>query len=164
MINITLGSLSQFIMEVRCERPDWQLSSMTQIFSQQLPLLSQIEQLEIRKGFWSEKEMWRDDPDLDSSLWKDDPDMDSSLWLELFHLCRVCMYELLGPTVATALQELGEGRTMEVLPALRNLSFEGLQPAGPVQKAIQSFVASRQLSGYPIDIQNWEPQWPPDYF
>ena len=135
MIKITLGSPSRFRVEIQCERPDWQLSSVIQIFSQPLPLLSHIEQLEIREGYCSEH-----------TRWKDGPDMDSSLWLELFHLfisvqsLYVC--KLLAPPVTTALQELGKGRTMEVLPALRNVSLEGLQPAGPVQNAIQSFVAS----------------------
>jgi hypothetical protein len=86
--------------------------------------------------------------------------MDSSLWLELFHLFiavqSLYVTKELVPPIAAALQELGEGRTMEVLPALRNLFFEGLQPAGPVQKAMQSFVASRQLSDHPVVIQNWE--------
>ena len=144
-----LGSQARFDMEVRCERPDWQLSSMTQIFSQQLPLLSHIKQPKICEGFCPPH-----------TGWKDDPDMDSSLWLELFHLfiaVRILyVSKILAPPVAVALQELGEGRAMEVLPMLQNLSLEGLQPAGPVQRAIQSFVASRQRSGHPIVIQNWQ--------
>ena len=157
MVKIILGSQARFEMEVRCERLDWQLSSMTQIFSQQLPLLSHIEQLEIREGYWSKDKRW-----------KDDPDMDSSLWLELFHLLiavqSLYVSKTLAPPVAVALQELGEARTMEVLPALKNLSLEGLQPVGPVQKAIHSFVALRQLSGHPIVIQNWERQLPAGYY
>jgi len=142
MTKIILGSPARFEMEVRCERPDWQLSSMTQIFSQQLPLLSHVEQLELRESSWPK--------------WNDEPDMDSSLWLELFHLFiavqSLYVSKILAPPVTAALRELGEGRTMEVLPALKNLSLEGHQPA----KSIQSFVASRQLSGHPIVIQNWE--------
>jgi len=157
MIKITLGLPARFVMEVRCQRPDWQLSSMTQIFGQQWPLLSHIEQLEIREGFLPKY-----------TRWKGDPDMDSSLWLGLFHLFiavqSLYVSEILAPPVAAALQELSEGRTMEVLPALRNLSLEGLQPAGPVQKAIQFFIASRQVSGHPIVIQNWERQLPVDYY
>jgi len=81
--------------------------------------------------------------------------MDPSLWLELFHLFiavqSLYVSKTLAPPVATALRA-SEGGTMEVLPALRNLSLEGHQPA----RSIQSFVASRQLSGHPIVIQNWE--------
>src|SRR5260221_8054320 len=75
MINIVFGSPPRFMLEIRCDRPDWQLSSIAQIFSQQLPLLSHVEQLEIR-----EFSLWKD------LEWKDDPDMDSSQWLELFRL------------------------------------------------------------------------------
>ena len=150
-INIILGSRAQFKMEIRCQRPDWQLSSMAQIFGQLLPLLSQVEQLEIREGFW-----------LEYSRWRDDPDMSPSLWLELLHLFvavwSLHVSEVLVPPIAVALQELGEGRTMEVLPALQILSLEGLQQAGCVQKVIQSFVTSRQLSGHPIVIETWERQ------
>jgi len=149
MVQIILGSPTRFGVEVRCERPDWQLSSMTQIFSQQLPLLSHIEHLEIREGVC-----------LEYTMWKDDSDMDSSLWLELLHLFisvhSLYVSNLLGPPIATALEEVGKGRTMEVLPALRNLFLEGLQPAGPVKKAMQLFVTLRRLSGHPIVIQNWE--------
>jgi hypothetical protein len=142
MIKITLGSPARFEMEVRCERPDWQLSSMTQVFGQQLPLLSHVEQLELRESSWPR--------------WNDEPDMDSSLWLELFHLFSAVqslyVSKILVPPVTAALRELGEGRTTEILPALQNLSLEGHQPP----KSIQSFVASRQLSGHPIVIQNWQ--------
>jgi len=72
---ISLGSQAQFIMEVKCKRLDWQLSSMMQIFSQQLPLLSHIEQLKLREGIQSKDKRW-----------KDVLDMEPSLWLELFHL------------------------------------------------------------------------------
>jgi hypothetical protein len=37
----------RFRLQILCERPDWQLSSMVQIFGQRLPLLSHVEQLEI---------------------------------------------------------------------------------------------------------------------
>ena len=157
MIKITIGLPAQFVMEVRCQRPDWQLLSMAQIFSQHLLLLSHIEQLEIREGFLPKY-----------TRWEGDPDMVSSLWLELLHLFTTVqslyVSKILAPPVAAALQELSEGRTMEVLPALRNLSLEGLQPAGPVEKAIQFFVASRQVSGHPIVIQNWERQLPVGYY
>ena len=51
-IEIVLGPPARFELEIRCERPDWQLSSMTQIFSQQMPVLSHVEQLEILEYSW----------------------------------------------------------------------------------------------------------------
>jgi hypothetical protein len=143
-IQISVGS---FELQVLCERPDWQLSSMVQIFGQQLLLLSHVEQLIIvqnrREGI----------------EWIDNPDMDSSLWLELFHLFIAVQSlhvsaELVAPVDAT-LQELTEGRTMEVLPALRSLFLEELEPSGPVPEGIKSFVAARQVSDHHVAVQSW---------
>ena len=143
-----LGSPTRFELGIKCERSDWQLSSMTQIFSQQLPLLSHVEQLEI----WA--------PRSEIIGWKDDSDMDSLLWLKLFRLFipvrSLYLFKTLLPSVATALQELTGGRTMEILPALCNLSLDGLQPYGPMQEAINSFVAARQLSDHPVAIRRWD--------
>ena len=141
------GIPCHFAFKIRCERPDWQLSSIVQIFGQQLPLLSHIEQLEISHGRPSNIE------------WIDNTDTDSSLWLELFHLFIALqgLYvsaKLVAP-VAAALQELTEGRTMEVLPALHDLFLEGLEPSGPVPEGIQSFVAARQLSDHHVAVQSW---------
>ena len=145
-VEIQIGSPSRFDLGVRCERPDWQLSSISQIFSEQLPLLSCVERLKLCN-----------DP---LKPWKTDPDTDSSLWLELFRLFTsvqsLYFSETLVPPVAVALQELSEEGTIGLLPSLKSVFLEGLQPAGPEQKAIQSFVGSRRLSGHPVIIQNWE--------
>jgi len=138
-----------FQLETRCERPDWQLSSMAQIFSQQLPLLPHVEQLEIRQS-------------RSGSGWKDDPDMDSSQWLELFRLFVAAQSlhvseELVSP-VTRALQDLTEQMATEVFPVLQTLFLEGLEPSGPVHEAIKSFATARQLSHQPVVIQRWERQ------
>jgi hypothetical protein len=136
-------------LEIRCERPDWQLSSITQIFSEQLPLLSHVEQLEIRDSF-----LWM------HPKWKDDPDMDSSQWLELFRLFVAAqslhVSEILASPVARALQDLTGQTAMEVLPVLRRLFVEGLRPSGPVHEAMKSFTTARQLSDQPVVVQQWE--------
>jgi hypothetical protein len=141
------GPPYRFRLEILCERPDWQLSSMVQLFGQQLHLLSHVEQLKIVQSGYANVE------------WIDNPDMDSSLWLDLFHLSIAAqsLYvsaKLVAP-IAAALQELTEGRTMEVLPALHSLFLEGLEPSGPVPEGIQSFVAARQLSDHHVVIQSW---------
>jgi hypothetical protein len=137
-----------FGLQIRCERPGWQLSSMVQIFSQQLPLLSHVEQLEISQKRQSNIE------------WIDNPDMDPSLWLELFRLFiavqSLRVSKKLVPPVAAALQEFTGERTMEALPALHSLFLEGLEPSGPVPEGIQSFVAARQLSGHHVAVQSWD--------
>jgi hypothetical protein len=82
--------------------------------------------------------------------------MDSLQWLELFRLFiavqSLYVSENLVPPVAAALQELTGGMAIEVLPALHNLSLEGLEPSGHVQEDIQSFVMARQLSGRPVIV------------
>jgi hypothetical protein len=146
-ICISVGFFRRFGLRILCERPDWQLSSIVQIFGQQLPLLSHVEQLEVFQ--YSQENI----------EWIDNPDVDSSLWLELFHLFTALrslrVSEKLVPPVDATLQEFTEGRTMEVLPALHSLSLEGLEPSGPVPEGIKLFVAARQLSGHPVAVQSW---------
>jgi hypothetical protein len=147
LIRMTFGSPTRFELEIKCERPDWQLSSMTQIFSQQLPLLSHIEHLKIRENTSA------------SMKCKDDPDMDSLQWLELFRLFiavqSLYVSENLVPPVAAALQGLTGGMAIEVFPALRNLSLGGPQPSGHVGEGIRSFVTARQLSGRPVTARHF---------
>jgi len=147
LIRMTLGSPTRFELEIKCERPDWQLSSMTQIFSQQLPLLSHIEHLKIRENTSA------------SMKCKDDPDMDSLQWLELFRLFiavqSLYVSENLVPPVAAALQGLTGGMAIEVFPALRNLSLGGPKPSGHVGEGIRSFVTARQLSGRPVTARHF---------
>ena len=146
-IKIMFGS--SIHLEVKCKRLDWQLSSISQIFSEQLPLLSHVERLEFCEN-----------PALARTTWNTDPDMDSLLWLDLFRLFTsvqsLYLSETLVPPVAVALQELSEDGTIELLPALQSIFLERLQLTGPEQKAIQSFVDSQRLSGHPVNIQNWE--------
>ena len=149
-VKIVFGPSTRFELEIRCERRDWQLSSMTQIFAHQLPLLSHVEQLEIRDDLWGTVER------------KDDPGMDPSQWLEL--LCPFVAVQNLRvskgliPPIANALQQLTGRMALEVLPALGNLSLEGInwQPSGPVQHSLMSFVTARQLSDHPVVIQRSE--------
>ena len=147
-IRAILGSKDQFELEVKCEGPDWQLSSMTQVFGQQLPLLSCVEQLMIHE--WPSRDI----------EWKDDPEMDSSQWLELFHLFisarSLYVSKRLVPHVGAALLELSGGEVMQVLPVLVNLYLEGHEPFRPMQEGIMSFVTSRQLSDQPVTVRRWD--------
>ena len=153
MIKIVFGpgSSPQFELEVRCERLDWQLSSITQIFSEQLPLLSCVEQLKLRELPLNP---------LEGFEWKDDPDMDSAQWLELFRLFVAAqslhVSERLASPVARALQDQTGQTATEVLPVLRTLFVEGLQPSGPIHEAMKSFDTARQLSHQSVLIQRWE--------
>ena len=143
-----------FQLEIKCERLDWQLSSITQILSQQLPLLSHVERFEIRESRF---------PSDDGRIgWEDDPDMDPSQWLELFRLLiavqSLFVSERLVRRVAAALKEFTGELAVTVLPALHSLSLEGLPPSGLVQDAIRSFVTVKQLVDRPVVIQSWARQ------
>ena len=147
-IYMALRSSTLFKLDIECRRNIWpRFSSMAETFSLHLPLLHNVELLQITGG-------------PSSVAGREDPYMSSSDWLELFQLFiavqSLYVSENLVPFVAAALQELTGGMAVEVLPALRILSLEGLQPSGPVQDGIGSFVAARQLSDRPVAIQDWD--------
>jgi hypothetical protein len=80
-------------------------------------------------------------------------------WLELFHLFvavkNLYLSENFASRIAPALQEVVEGRTTEVLPALQNIFLKGLDSSGSVQESIVQFVAAREVANYPIGISPW---------
>jgi hypothetical protein len=90
--------------------------------------------------------------------WKDN--IENTLWLELLHpfttVKNLYLSEKFALRIAPALQELVGSRTTKVLPTLQNIFLEGLQPSGPVQEGIVTFVSARQLSGHPITVSLWE--------
>jgi hypothetical protein len=89
--------------------------------------------------------------------WKDD--IENGLWLEPLHpftaVKNLYLSKHIARRIGPALQELAEGRTMEVLPALQNIFFEGLESSGPVQEGIAKFVAARQVACCPIAVSSW---------
>jgi hypothetical protein len=147
-ISDSVGFPSRFRLQVECVSLDRQLSTIVQIFGQQLPLLSHVEQLGVLQ--------------YDEVLMEyiDNLDRDSSEWLELFSLFialrSLYIPEDLVARVAAALEKLTEeGRSMEVLPALHSLFLRGLVPSGRVPEGIKSFVAARRLSDDPVTVQRW---------
>jgi hypothetical protein len=89
-------------------------------------------------------------------------DMDSTPWMELLQPFTTVkdLYldnrsvRQLNPT----LQELAKEGAADVLPALRRIFVQGYKQYrdANAQGAIGSFIAARQLSGYPITVHNWE--------
>jgi len=136
------------ILRTSCKQSDWQLPSLAQLCRSSLPLrvISSLEQLFIREN----KQL--------QLHWQDD--IESSQWLELLRpftaVKDLYLSQEFAPRIAPALQELVEGRAMEVLPALQNLFLEEPQPSGPVEEAVGQFVAARQLSDYPIAVCPWD--------
>jgi hypothetical protein len=131
-------------LEINCEEPDWQLSSVTQVCGEHFPLLSQVERLDICET-----------PSMELA---GKNEVDSSQWLELFRrfgaVRSLYVSETLEPLVAAALGELMGERTMEVLPALESISLDGVEPSGSARDAMISFVSARQLSDRPVVVQH----------
>ena len=139
------GSTHALGLEIACVS-DWQVSSMARVCNQIVPLLSHVERLDICESFRNLLE-WQDGTD-------------HTLWLELLNpfvsMKSLYVSEKLVRLVASALRELAGERVTEVLPALHDLFWEGLQPSGSVQEAINPFIAARQFSDHLIAIQRWD--------
>jgi hypothetical protein len=139
-----------FKLGISCKRLDRQLSSFKQVCTSCLPPLSTLEDLYFSKDPGSQLD-WQDD-------------IDNEPWLELLRpFGAVKNLYLAGKyvsRVASALQELVEGRTTEVLPTilptLQNIFVRDLESSGSVQEGIRQFVAARQVAGHPIAVSCWE--------
>ncbi len=59
------------------------------------------------------------------------------------------------PQIAPALKELVGDRVTKVLPALKNLFLEGLNPSGPVEEALKKFTDARELIELRVDVSHW---------
>jgi hypothetical protein len=130
---------------ISCIQPDWQLSSLAQICGSSFPqtLIPAVEDFYISEG----------------GHWVRQDDIENSQWLELFHpftaVKDLYISREFVPLIGRLLQELVGERVTEVLPALQTLFLETLS-SGPVQEAIEQFVAVRQLAGHPIIVSHWE--------
>jgi hypothetical protein len=129
-------------LQVSCSGLDWQLSSVAQICCSSLFHLSALEHLYIRQTIPSRLQV--------------QVDVENSQWLELLNpfatVTNLYLSEQITPLVVSALQELAGERVAEVLPTLQNIFLRG-QPR-PVQKAIERFIAARQLFGHPVAVHH----------
>jgi hypothetical protein len=137
------GTLS---VDILCRGLDWQLSSLEQVFTSCLPPFSILEDLYIRHS-------QPDNPDRKDNI-------ENGLCQELLHpfiaVKNLYLSKDFASRIGPALQELVEGRTTEVLPALQNIFLEGFEPSEPIQEGIGQFVAARQVAGYPIAVSLWD--------
>jgi hypothetical protein len=127
-------SYESILLETSCRQLDWQLSFVTQITSQLVPLLSSVDFLGIDRGdeFSIEEE-----------------DVDPTQWLELFqpftHVTEVDVRQRrLVPVIVQALV-MGD-MAAGVLPELTKLHLR-YHESPPVKNAAEQFVATRKLSG-----------------
>jgi len=130
-------------IEISCQEPDWQLSSVAQVCNACLPPLSMIEDLSIHHRY-------------SQLVWKNDA-IENTLWLELLlpfpAVKNLYLSKDFAPGIAAALQEIVG---TEVLPSLQNIFVEGLEASGPFWENIGQFVAARELSGHSITISVWD--------
>ena len=121
----------QSYIEVSCEELDWQVSSLAQICDHTSPLLCGVEQLEICAEPLS--------PSGES-------DMDTTQWLELFNpfsgVKVLQMASTLGPTVASALQQVNEELSFGSLPALRHVILGKTRTTTSVEQFIAMYKTS----------------------
>ncbi|KAH9974859.1 hypothetical protein BJV74DRAFT_183290 [Russula compacta] len=142
-ITIRLEPLTGVVeLLIMCGEVGRQASSMTQVCSQLSPLLSHVEQLDIR-GY-------------PPGPARRGIGIDPTQWFELFDsfpaVQHLYIYGELRPLLLLALQALtGEGTT-QALPTLRNLFFKGPSPSRSIREYIQASIAARQHSDHPVDV------------
>jgi hypothetical protein len=135
-----------FELMIVCDNLVGQVSSLAAICRELSPLLSRVEHLDLHGELLRLSSPWQDDTvpaDLD--------------WLAFFHpfisVQNLYVSKNLVPFFVPALEELTKEGAADVFPKLRTLFLEGVQPSGPVQEAIEVFIATRSLSGHPVVFQ-----------
>jgi hypothetical protein len=127
-----------------CEESGGLLSSLAQVCTSFFPSIYMVEHL----YFHDLPPPWHYDAE------------NNMPWLEILHpftaVKNLYLSREFARFFAPALQDLVGERVIEMLPALESLSLEDPQPSGPVQEAIEQFVAARQLSGHPVAVSRWK--------
>ena len=134
----------KFIMAISCRQPDWQLSSLTQVFSSSFPeaFIPTVEHLYISE----DEDDWEPKED----------DIEDGQWMEVLRpfttVKDLYLSREFAPRIVPALQELGG----EVLSSLQNIFLEDLHSPRPVQGAVEKFVAARKLANQPVAVSLWD--------
>ena len=141
-------------LRILCRELDWQLSSLAQVFTLSFPSIDSVKNLFI----YRRQRL--------PSRWKDD--IENMQWLEIFQplitLKDLYVSMALAQFIAPALQELiGEG-VADILRSLECLHVEDLgdlppSESGPVEKAIDKFVAARQLLRQDVAVLSWSARY-----
>jgi hypothetical protein len=153
LVQIRLSSremITMVRMGISCKPLDWQLPSLTQVCSSFQSPLRTLQLLRISS-----------DQQLSPQLQDDIPE--NAEWLEFLHqFTSIKDLELsknIVPLVLPALGDLTGERATGVLPTLQNIIVEELPSSGLVREAIDQFVASRQLSGCPVNVYQRGIKW-----
>ena len=138
-----------FSVTINCKRLDWQVSSLEQVCTSCLPPLSSLQDL-----YFHDQPRWTAARPAD---WKDS--VENRHWLEplrpFIAVKNLYLSEKFTSRIGPALQELVEGRTTDVLPALQNIFLKGLKSSRSFQESTGEFVAARQATNHPIVISPW---------
>ena len=134
-------------LRISCYEMDWKLSSLAQLCSQLYSLVSRVECLEMDMKM---------DP---RPNWQDG--MDAIQWLEIFQTFAAVNTLRLGrtvlPSVLSALEGLNADSAAEMLPALRDLSFNNnLEKPSSVREAIKRFLSARRHSDCTVAVHRWK--------
>ena len=141
--------LEYFQVKISCREPDWQLSSVAEICTISLPLLSTTENLfiyEVLDSLHSQLD-WNDG--ISNIEWLDP-------LLPFTAVKNLYISKEFVPRIAPALEDMAGGGTTEVLPTLQNLYLEGFQPSESIEEGIERFISARRLIDRPIAISVWE--------
>lgn len=137
---------SMLSLTVLHSESDRELQSLVEVCSSSLLPLCNVESLEIINN----RQGWR------SHLENNTGD---SKWLEVLRRFPAVKYLFLSDDIVSSVSRTlinGDGeKETEVLPAIQKLSIGGSLPSGPVQEAIERFLARRQLSADPEAPRCW---------
>jgi hypothetical protein len=127
-------------LQISCKQFDWQVFCMAQVCGHFSPFLSRVEELSINTT--------------ESSSGRGD--LGSEQWLELIRSFGgtrdIWVTDELKTDILCALGQVdGEAN---VLPALRHLHVETMEPKDPSWDDLLLFLNSRSLSGHPIQVTN----------
>ena len=141
VIKIVLTSSDRAMeLMIGCKEPDWQAESVARVCSQLSPLLSHVEQLDIREHTPGDTQRGNG--------------IHPTQLLDLFHpflaVQDLRIYHDLRPLVARALQDLTGESAAEVLPTLRTIVFYGPSLSGSIQEDMQPFIIARRHSDHPV--------------
>jgi hypothetical protein len=138
-------------LRISCQRRDWLIpwaAPMAGFFTSIFPSIFIVETLYITR---SQDILFQTQHQVETEKFR---------WLEFFRMLTAVKNLYLSKEFALhifpASQHLVGERVADVLPALESLFLEELQPLGPVQEAIEPFVAGRQLSGHPVAVSRWD--------
>jgi hypothetical protein len=119
---------------------------LAQVFTSPFPSIRMVERLYISGSRYL------------PSQWQDD--IEGMQWLEVFRpftsVKNLYVSKEFAQYIASALKDLVGERMTGVLPALETLFLEEPHPSGPVQEAIEQYVAARQLLGHTVTVSRWD--------